>query len=90
MGINVVLDFPGNTPRQRAWFRQLFVSAGADHELHFLDASDALCRRQLKMRSQGQPAGSAWTTDAEFDAITAYFQPPTVEEGFNVVRHARG
>lgn len=89
MGINVVLDFPGNTKSQRAWFRQLFVRAGADHELHFLDASDALCRRQLKMRSQGQPDGSAWTTDAEFDAITAYFQPPTVEEGFNVVRHAR-
>ncbi len=89
MGIDVALDFPGNTPKQRAWFRQLCERADADHELHFLDASDALCKRQLKIRSERCPAGSTWTTDAEFDAITAYFQPPAVEEGFNVVRHAR-
>jgi hypothetical protein len=30
-----------------------------------------------------------WTTDAEFEAITAYFQPPSEDEGFNVVRHER-
>jgi hypothetical protein len=35
------------------------------------------------------PVGSAWTTDAEFDAITGYFQTPTAEEGFNVIRHGR-
>ena len=33
--------------------------------------------------------GAAWTTVAEFDAVTKYFQPPTVDEGFNVIRHAR-
>jgi hypothetical protein len=30
-----------------------------------------------------------WTTDAEFEAITVYFEPPSEEEGFNVVRHER-
>jgi len=85
----VVLDFPGNTPAQRAWFRQMFEQAGAAHELHFVDAPDDLCKVQLRQRSQGLPPGTPWTTDAEFDAITAYFQPPTDEEGFVVTRHAR-
>ena len=84
-----MLDFPGNTKAQRAWFRQLFEGAHADHELHFVDASDALCKRQLKDRSKGLPPGSAWTTDAEFEGITVYFQPPLEEEGFNVVHHRR-
>jgi len=88
-GISVMLDFPGNTRNQRAWFRHLFESAGAEHELHFIDASDDLCKRQLKERSTGYPAGSAWTTDTEFDAITAYFEYPSVEEGFNIIRHER-
>ena len=88
-GISVVLDFPGNTRDQRAWFRHLFESADAEHELHFIDASDNLCKRQLKGRSKEYPAGSAWTTDAEYDAITAYFEPPSVEEGFNIIRHER-
>ncbi len=88
-GVSVVLDFPGNTKAQRAWFRGLFERAGVEHELHFVDASDALCKRQLKDRSEGLPPGAPWTTDAEFEAITAYFQPPSEDEGFNVVRHQR-
>ena len=89
-GISVVLDFPGNTKAQRAWFRELFERAKAAHELHFVDASDALCKSQLKERSKGLAAGTLWTTDAEFEAVTVYFQPPSQDEGFNVVRHERG
>jgi len=88
-GLPIVLDFPGNTKRQRAWFRRLLDVTGADHELHVIVASDDLCKRQLRARSQGLPPGAAWTTDAEFDAITAYFDPPSSDEGFNVVRHER-
>jgi hypothetical protein len=66
-----------------------FEASGADHELHFIDASDDVCKRQLKERSKGLPAGTAWTTDAEFDAITAYFEPPSIEEHFNIIRHER-
>ena len=88
-GVSVVLDFPGNTRNQRAWFRHLFERADAEHELHFIDASDDLCKRQLKQRSQGLPPGTRWTTDAEFDVITAYFEPPAPDEHFNVVRHRR-
>jgi len=88
-GVSVVLDFPGNTKAQRAWFRAIFEHANARHELHFIDASDALCKRQLKERSQHLPRGAPWTTEAEFDAVTAYFQAPTEDEGFNVVHHER-
>ena len=88
-GVSVVLDFPGNTRVQRAWFRSLFERASAEHELHYVDASDALCKSQLRGRSEDLPAGTRWTTDAEFEAITAYFEPPSDDEGLNVVRHER-
>ena len=88
-GTSVVLDFPGNTRNQRIWFRQLCQQAGAEHELHFIDASDDVCKRQLRERSKGLPPGTRWTTDAEFDSVTAYFEPPAPDEHFNVVRHER-
>lgn len=87
MGVSVVLDFPGNTRNQRAWFRRLIKASGADHELHFIDASDALCKRRLRQRSRDLAAGAPWTTDAEFDAITAHFEPPSAAEHFHVIRH---
>jgi predicted kinase len=83
-GVSVVLDFPGNTRKQRAWFRHLFEASEAEHELHFIDASDEFCKRQLKERSRGLPAGTAWTTDAEFDAITAYFEPPSIAKNTSI------
>ena len=88
-GVTVVLDFPANTLKQRAWFRGMFERANVAHELHFVDAPDALCKTQLRERSRDLPPDSRWTTDAEFEAITAYFQPPSADEGFNVVRHER-
>jgi predicted kinase len=88
-GIVVVLDFPGNTRNQRAWFRRLFENANVEHELHYVDVADELCKRQLRIRSQDLPEGSAFTSDAEFDAITQYFQPPTADEHFNVIHHRR-
>jgi len=88
-GVSVVLDFPANTRVQRQWFREIFEGANVEHELHFIDTPDDLCKRQLKQRSADLPAGSAWTTDVEFDAITAYFQAPAEDEQFNVIRHDR-
>jgi len=88
-GISVVLDFPGNTKAQRDWFRELIDRANVEHELHFVDASDAVCRSQLRERCKGLPAGTPWTRDEDFEVITAYFQPPTADENFQVVRHER-
>ena len=84
-GISVVLDFPGNTPNQRRWFRLLIDCAQVAHELHYLDVSDEVCKAQLRERSKSLPEGSPFTSDVEFEAVTKYFQPPAAEEGFNVV-----
>ena len=88
-GVSVVLDFPANTKKQRAWFRQIIDRAQVGHELHFIEASDATCKRRLRERSRTLPEGSPWTSEAEFDAVTAYFQPPDDNEGFNLIRHTR-
>jgi predicted kinase len=88
-GVSVVLDFPGNTKPQRAWFREVFERANAGHELHLIVASDDLCKRQLKERSRHLPPGAPWTSEAEFDAITAYYDPPSQDEAFNIIRHER-
>jgi predicted kinase len=89
-GVSVVLDFAGNTRTQRAWFRDLVEGTGAHLELHYVEASDALCKRQLKQRSTHLPPGTPWTSDAEFEAITAYFEPPQEDEAFAVIRYERG
>jgi predicted kinase len=47
-GISVVLDFAASTKKQRAWFRLIFERANAAHELHFIDASDMVCKSQLQ------------------------------------------
>ena len=88
-GISVVLDFPGNTRTQRAWFRKIIDHTDVEHELHYIDASDAWCKSQLRNRSRGLPAGTPWNSDAEFEAVTAYFQAPSEGEKFNVIRHER-
>ena len=87
--ISVVLDFAAATKTQRAWFRELIERTNAEHELHFIDVSDAECKDQLRKRSRGLPDSTPWTTDVEFEAINAYFQPPSEDEKFNVVRHER-
>lgn len=89
-GLSVVLDFPGNVPSQRAWFRTLFEAAGADHVLHFIDAPDWLCKTQLQQRNKELPEGSKAMSEIEFDHITSYFRPPTPEEGFHVKTYMAG
>jgi len=88
-GISVVLDFAAAARAQRAWFRELIERTSVAHELHFVEASDALCKTQLRNRSKALPAGAPWTTDADFEAINAYFQTPSEDEGFNIIRHER-
>jgi predicted kinase len=90
-GISVVLDFPGNTKAQRAWFLELIEPVGVQHELHFIDASDSLCKRSSfeTEASQGLPAGAPRTSDANFETINSHFQAPSEDEGFNVIRHER-
>lgn len=84
--INVVLDFPANTPADRQWLRNLADAAQASHCLHFIDIDDDTCRARLHLRNKRGEHDFA-ATDAEFDLITSYFVAPDQEEGLNIVTH---
>jgi len=86
-GVSVALDFPANTRNQRAWCRRILDDCGAEHELHFVNTSDDVCKAQLKARSANLPPGTKWTTEAEFDLISSHFLAPALDEGFNVIVH---
>ena len=85
--VSVVLDFPGNVPSQRKWFCSIFETATVNHVLHYIVAPDSLCKERLRKRNAEQPEGSMIMSEAEFDYITAYFQPPIADEGFNIIRY---
>lgn len=85
-GTSVVLDFPGNTVRQRAWFRRLIERSGAQHQLHYLNVPDTTCRHQLKQR-RARNGGDPLQDDATFDALLPHFAAPTSEEQFTVVEY---
>ena len=55
----------------------------------FVDASDANCKAQLRDRRRRLRCATRWNTEEEFETINAYFQPPTEDEKFNIVRHQR-
>jgi predicted kinase len=86
-GISVVFDFAGNVPQERAWARSLCEADSVRFVLHYVKASDELCKRQLSRRNDELPDGSQRTTVEEFDAITKYFVPPEPAEGFDVMLH---
>jgi predicted kinase len=89
-GVHVVLDFAANTVERRAWVRSLFDAAGADHVLHWIDASDAECLDNIHRRNDEKPAGIYFgpVSDELFQAVTPHFVAPTAEEGFHVMRRS--
>lgn len=86
-GNNIVLDFPANTKEQRRWFRGVFEEAWVKHTLHLIDKDDDICKRQLSYRSKDLPKGLPFTTEKEFNMITAYFEEPHESEKFNIARY---
>lgn len=86
-GNSVVLDFPGNTRGQRAWFKNLYKDINANHCLHYLVRSNADCLVQLKIRNKENPEGSKFTSPEEFMMVTGYFEAPDAAEGFHIEKH---
>jgi predicted kinase len=86
-GSSVVLDFHANTRNSRLWMRDLIEKAGCQHELHFLDVPDNVCKQRLKLRNASGEHEFA-VTEAEFDRISRHFHPPSAEEGFNLKIHS--
>jgi predicted kinase len=86
LGVSVVLDFSGNTAKDRQWVRTVFEAAKADHLLHVIEASDAECLDNIHRRNAEKPSGIYWghVADETFHAVTAHFAPPRSEEGFRL------
>lgn len=83
-GTSVVLDFPGNTRTQRAWFKEIYSQRGIPHELYYVVADDKACLNQLKQRQKEQPERTQFDTEEIFRKVTAHFEPPADSEEFNV------
>lgn len=85
-GLDVVLDYPANTAALRRWMKAIAEAAAAPHRLHWLDVPDEACRERLRRRNAEGAHAFAGVTEAQFELITRYFEPPVPEEGLNVVR----
>ncbi|WP_296046813.1 ATP-binding protein [uncultured Alteromonas sp.] len=86
IGGNVVMDFPANTVKQRAWFTSLCTETHSEHELWFLDVSDEHCLAQIAQRRVEQPQRAKFDTEAVFHQVTRYFEAPAASENLNIVR----
>ena len=84
-GQTVVIDFPANTPGQRAWLRSIFWEVNVPHELIYLDSSDDVCLANLAKRRVEQPERAATDTEEMFMAMARYFSVPSEDEGFNLL-----
>lgn len=84
-GVDVVMDFPGNTPAQRRWLLSLATEIDAQHELIYLPLSDEQCLKQIARRRQEQPERAAFDTEAVFASMARHFVAPSAAEGLNIV-----
>ncbi|KAF7785265.1 hypothetical protein PRUB_a5039 [Pseudoalteromonas rubra] len=86
LGLNVVMDFPANTRRQRAWFVELSETVQAEHQLYYLDVSDTQCLAQLVKRRIEQPARAQFDNEAVFYQVSQYFEAPEASEHLILAR----
>jgi hypothetical protein len=70
--------------------RKVFETAGADHTLHVIEATDSRCLDNIRRRNREKPAGVYWghVTDERFRGVTVHFAPPLPDEGFRIQMHA--
>ena len=85
-GMSVVLDFQANTVESRKWMRGLLDQTEADHQLHVLAPPDEVCLARVRQRN-ASGLHPFTVTDDQFHQISAYFVPPTPDEGFNLIVH---
>lgn len=85
-GANVIMDFPANTTKQRAWFKVLCAEVGCENQLIFLDLSDEQCLAQIAKRRTENPERAEFDTEAMFHQVTQYFEPPSEDEGLAITR----
>lgn len=86
-GVRVVLDFPANTPEQRAWLLGIIRDSGARHVLHLMDIEPALCWDRVQAR-QAADKGVFSLSRAQFDRVAAVVSTPSHSDGFALQTHA--
>jgi predicted kinase len=84
IGINVVMDFPANTKKQRQWFIDIFSEHNIPHKLFYIEADDQLCLKQIEQRRLSNPERHNFDTEEVFRHVNSFFQPPSVDEAFNI------
>lgn len=85
VGTNVVMDFPGNTQKQRKWFLDIVLEINANHQLIFLNLNNEQCLRQIAQRRNEQPERAAFDTEETFMYVTKFFEAPKASEGLNII-----
>ena len=78
------MDFPGNTIKQREWFKSIIIESSSLHKLIYLKADDDLCLKHLEKRRLSSPERNQFDTMEVFKQVTSYFQEPSEEEGYNI------
>ncbi|WP_342573952.1 ATP-binding protein [Solibacillus sp. FSL K6-1781] len=89
VGTNVVMDFPGNTQKQRKWFLDIVLEINANHQLIFLNLNNEQCLRQIAQRRNEQPERAAFDTEETFIYVTKFFEAPKASEGLNILEYSR-
>jgi adenylate kinase family enzyme len=84
LGISIVMDFPGNTIKQRKWLLSIANDAKVNHELRYLKASDEICLKHLEKRREAIPERNQFDTEEVFKQVTKYFEEPRETEGINI------
>ena len=84
-GANVVMDFPANTKRQRQWFVKLCNDHGFEHQMAYVDCSDAQCLQHIEKRRLENPERAKFDTKEIFYQVSQYFEPPEDAEEINTV-----
>ncbi|MFQ5435597.1 MAG: alpha/beta fold hydrolase [Anaerolineae bacterium] len=85
LGVDVVLDWSlWNPDRRQKWVNRV-QSAGANYKLYYLNIPQTVLHRRLAERNVNLPPGAHPIPPAELDRFLPIFQPPTDEEGLNVV-----
>ncbi|MGA4517145.1 AAA family ATPase [Solibacillus silvestris] len=85
VGTNVVMDFPGNTQKQRKWFLDIVLEINANHQLIYLNLNNEQCLRQIAQRRKEQPERAAFDTEETFMYVTKFFEAPKASEGLNII-----
>jgi predicted kinase len=83
--IDVILDFGFWKREQRLQFRKLTETASVLHNLYYMRCSPTVAQTRVRERNKDLPAAHFEITDEMFETFLPKFEPPTAEEGLNMI-----